>query len=75
MGAVLEKDANLSLVITNFSTPDTSGYTPRWYYYNNLGWAGEAYDTLNKTEKLSSIQTGQIDLIIFFSLSGPTRIL
>jgi len=70
MGAVLEKDANLSLIITNLSANDTAtGHIPVWLYDNNTGWAAQNY-TSNNTQKFISAQTGKIDLEINFDAYG-----
>jgi hypothetical protein len=73
MGAVLEKDASLSLVITNYPVIDTAtGHVTDWGYSNPTGLVVTDYDTLNNTQKFISTQTGKIDLMISFLAYGHT---
>lgn len=71
LGAVLEKDASLSLVITNLSAIDTAtGHLPVWFYDNVSGWTAENYNGMNNTQKFISSQTGTIDLDLTFETYG-----
>jgi hypothetical protein len=71
LGAVLGKDASLSLVITNLSAIDNvSGHLPVWFYDNISGWTVEDYNGMNNTQKFISSQTGTIDLNLTFETFG-----
>lgn len=37
MGAVLEKDANLKILMTNLSESDSVGHTAVWFYGETIG--------------------------------------
>lgn len=67
IGAVLEKDANLFVVITNYPVIDsTSGHITDWAYANATGWTVSDYNDTTNTQKFTSIQTGKIDSKIYF---------
>jgi hypothetical protein len=73
IGAILEKDANLSLVITNFPIVDsTSGNTTEWFYASPTGWAVGSYNSSTNTQNFTSTQTGKIDSQILFFAYGHT---
>ena len=71
LAAILEKDANLTLVFTNLSPTDTStGHMPVWFYNSTTnGWAVQNYTTSN-TQKFISSQTGKIDVQMSFFAYG-----
>ena len=64
MGAVLEKDASLYLIITNYS--DTTPTQPVWYISTALGWAVIAYHNLDGTQKFICAQTGKSTVRLIF---------
>jgi hypothetical protein len=66
LGAILEKDATLSLVITNLSASGAS--SPTWFYDNNTGWS--VLDYVTPTQKFISSQSGKINLQIIFETFG-----
>ena len=73
IGAVLEKDASLTLVITNYPVMDTaSGHSTIWFYWNQTGWTVGDYNDTTNTQKFISTQTGMIDSQISFSAYGQT---
>jgi len=72
--AILEKDASLSIVITDLNTtPDTAtGHFPVWSYnISTTGWAVQNW-TANNTQKFIASQTGKVDLAISFYAYGKT---
>lgn len=71
MGAVLEKNASLVIVITNYPVLDTIyGHTTMWFYDQPNGWAVTDYDNVKQTQKFMSTLTGKIDLQIDFQSYG-----
>jgi hypothetical protein len=71
--ANLEKDASLTIKITDLSPVDTNGYSPKWYYaFNPTGWVAQKWD--NGTQTFIASQTGKIDLQIMFGYTGDTGI-
>src|ERR1700752_2245260 len=69
--ANLEKDASLSIIITDLiTTIDTvTGHFPDWSYTNTTGWTAQSW-TASNTQKFMATQTGKIDLQIMFSAYG-----
>lgn len=63
--ANLEKDASLSIRITDLSAVDTNGYFAKWYYaFIPIGWTAQTW--ANGTQKFTATQKGKIDLQIKF---------
>jgi len=69
LGASLEKDANLIIVISNLSSDTLQNY-PIWYYNNNIGLSAQEYNSSNNTQRFFSTQSGKIDLQIQFLTFG-----
>jgi hypothetical protein len=70
MGAVLEADASLYLVITNYSPSDSMSPPPAWFYSNEAGWAVDDYNDAAGTQKFIHSQTGKISLEMYFMAFG-----
>lgn len=66
LGASLEKDASLYLIITNYSDTLTTMIRPVWYFSDESGWSVTNYNDLDSTQKFTASQTGKIDLKMFF---------
>ncbi len=66
MGATLEKDASLYLIITNYSDTLTTMIQPIWYFADESGWSVNNYNDLDSTQKFTATQSGKIDLKMFF---------
>ncbi len=68
LGAELGEEAELKVILTNLSTPDTiNGQTPVWSYNiaHNVGWIAFNYsgDLFNLgDQRFISIQSGKIDI-------------
>jgi hypothetical protein len=71
--ANLEKDATLTIKITDLSPVDTMGYSAKWYYaINPTGWVVQQWN--NGTQTFIASQTGKIDLQIMFGYTGDSGI-
>ncbi len=73
MGAILEKDASLYFVMTNYPVIDTlTGHETIWFHGNDTGWSVEIYNDSTDTQKFISSQTGKINSQINFLAFGQT---
>ena len=73
IGATLETNANLSLVITNYPELDSlSGHTTIWFHTDEIGWTALDYNDVTKTQNYISSQKGNISGLIQFSAFGQT---
>src|SRR6185369_1725302 len=73
IGASLEKDANLSIVMTNYPVVDSaSGHSTEWFYSDNAGWIISDFINSTQTQKFTSSQTGKISSTILFESYGRT---
>ncbi len=72
--ADLEKDATLSIIITDLSAPDSlGGFFPKWVYgTNTTGWTVLDWD--DGKQKFIATQTGKVDLEIQFDPGGKSGI-
>jgi hypothetical protein len=71
IGAILEKDASLSVVITNYPVLDTvSSHSTSWSFSNEIGWVVGDYDDIYNTQEFRSSQSGKIGSMIEFSSYG-----
>ena len=71
MGAALQKDANLVLVITNLSPVDSvTGHQPGWFHGETIGWLAGNYNTANQSQKFTAVQKGKIDMQMNFLSFG-----
>lgn len=71
--ADLEKDATLSITITDLSAPDPGGFFPKWAFgTNTTGWT--VLDWADGKQKFIASQTGKIDLEIQFDPGGKSGI-
>lgn len=63
--AELEKDASLSIKMTDVSVVDSLGYRAAWYYaMPPTGWLANQWD--KGTQQFIATQTGKIDLQMMF---------
>lgn len=71
LGAVLSKDANLKLVITNLSTYPSGEMGPIWFFdMDNQGWSINDYNESSNYQVLTSTLTGKIYAVISFEGFG-----
>jgi hypothetical protein len=71
IGADLEADAHLKLVITNYPVLDSTGQDlTYWMYSSATGFTVSDFDTATNTQTLISSVAGKIFMPIFFIANG-----
>lgn len=71
LGAVLGKDANLKLVITNLSTYPSGQMGPIWFFdMDSQGWSINDYNESSNYQVLTSTSSGKIYAVISFDGFG-----
>lgn len=71
VGADLEADAHLKLVITNFPVLDSAGYDMTyWMYMGATGFTVSDFDTTTNSQTLTSNTIGKIYMPISFVANG-----
>ncbi len=73
IGAILENDASLSLVITNYPEIDTAtGRYSVWFHSSESGWIVGDYNDTSNTQSYTATQTGKVGGKILFLAYGQT---
>jgi hypothetical protein len=73
VGAILEADAHLKIIITNYPATDSTGQNPTgWMYSNPIGFTVSDYDTVTNTQTLTSNTSGNISMELSFVTPGVT---
>jgi hypothetical protein len=73
IGAQLEADATLKVILTNFPQTDTTtGHSTIWFYDSEQGWHVGDYNDAANTQEFQSTTAGKISADIQFFAYGQT---